>query len=970
MRRTTMLLALASPALATGDPMLPRGRFLWQETALLAPADPGWAALHAQVGPGWRVGFDPSGHGTRWLLPAGDAPVGATEAHARHLLERFAPALGVRDPSDFTLSRSTRSWSGGGELIGIDFRQTHDGLPVRTENGDARVRFRFDGTTQRLMAVGTDAASPARWPGRGFATLESAVAGAATHMGAGARFHGGETFFLASPRAVWRVHEVRFSSDAGAWTFRIDAESGGLLEREDAIRHVDVIGNVTGGTRNHPGAAFSMRPLPDLKVTVTETGHFANTDTAGNFLVPNPGAGGVTVTGRLLGSWADVSDASGSNLSFNEAATPGVNEVVQLNTISDEFTDAEVAGYLFITEVHRYLQRLLPSFTGGTPGNQIANQPVIVNQNLPGCIGGQFNWFNNQITIPRAAAGACNNGATQDILAHEYGHAFHDWFHGNNSPASLSEGIGDHVALYYTDQRVMGRSYYTPLRDIRDYRVGGPYNEILHPQADPYLEGAAWAGFCLDFKDNLIARLGAAAGRARAELVTIGQYERDPSDVCDAVMESFLQDDNNGTLLDGTPWFAELAAAADRHTLTCRPPDPAPVLRAEGDLVLSNGFGFYGAGLLRVKATPLPARLARITPVSGGVCNTVIMDTNNWDYLTNGGNYLYSVNMGVSPPVTVAIATAGSTISGIDLDQDGSVVATVSGALLRMWRTGVVETIAVLPGTPNCVTVDLDRGDYIVGMYDTSPTDVLRVSPGGLVVPLGPTLSQVSGIDQDTSTGDFYLTRFGSLERIRRDGVRFPISNAPELATANSLEFLGPESGGSTSQVPVVEAGSGSTGIYAVEKVLGSISTIMLCPRGSLDGIGPTDLCPDLGRPLVDLGDARPGGSHDLRVQDRGNAGRTYVLFASLGLRPGLRLPDGRTLQLLPDALFFATAQLPTIFQGFAGTIGSGGVANARVHLPQYVPTGLRLFVSGVVLNASAPGGVGRVLNTVGFTVR
>jgi hypothetical protein len=364
-----------------------------------------------------------------------------------------------------------------------------------------------------------------------------------------------------------------------------------------------------------------------------------------------------------------------------------------------------------------------------------------------------------------------------------------------------------------------------------------------------------------------------------------------------------------------------------------------------------------------------PVRLAPVATVSGGTCNTVIMDTNNWDYLTNGGNYLYSVNMSVNPPVAVGFATAGSTITGIDLDQDGSVVATVSGALLRMWRNGTVETIAVLPGTPNCVTVDLDTGDYLVGMYSAGPADVLRVRPNGAAVPLGPTIPQISGIDQDTSTGDFYVTRFGGLERIRRDGVRFPVSSAPELATANNLEFPGPERGNNT-QALVVEAGSGSTGLYAVEKVLGAISTIMLCPRGSTDGIGPTDLCPDLGRPLVDLGDARPGGFHDFRLQDRGNAGRTYVLFAALSPRPGLRLPDGRTLQLAPDALFFATAQLPTIFQGFAGTIGSGGIASARVYIPMGLPAGLRLFVSGVVLNSTAPSGIARVLNTVGFSVR
>jgi hypothetical protein len=768
------------------------------------------------------------------------------------------------------------------------------------------------------------------------------------------------------------VHEVRLSAPdrPAAWVVLVDAGTGDVVDVRDELRHVDVVGTVSGGTRNYPGAAFSQRALPDLKVTVLESGNFAYTNTSGAFTVANGGAANVTVIGQLSGLWADVRNGAGANLSFSQVAAPGVNEVVQLNPASDEFEDAQIAGYLFTTGVHRYLAAQIPGFTN----RNLPNLVVRVN-GLAVCNGGSYDHFFNEISMSRAAAG-CNNGATEDLLAHEYGHALHDWASGGVSPEGLSEGMGDHVALYWTNQRILGRSYLTgAFPNVRDYRAGEAWNDIDWPQVDPYRQGATWAGFCLDFKDNLVARLGAAGAKARAELVTIGQYVRDPADIPDAVFECFVQDDNNGNLLDGTPYCPELVAAADRHRL----PNPGgcglPPARDRYDLVVSNGFGFYGDSLMRVKANPGPelGAFGKIVDLPLGDASAVMMEVDNWSYVVGSGNTLYWINMAGAMPVVVAIAAAGADLTGIDLDQDGSVVATTAGQqLVRFTRAGAVNVLVnglgAPNGVPNCVAVDLSTGDYVVGIYDV-PGSIVRVNPvTGMVSPaLGGPIAQVSGIDQDVATGDFFLTRFGALERMTAAGVRNVVTAAPEMATANGLEVFEVE--GRTERIAVVEAGAAPTGVYWVTKADGTVANLSVCPRGSADGLGPTEVCFDMSRYLSSFGPAAPGSLHELRIADNANPGQVYQLWAAFSYRPGLPLPDGRTLWLTPDALFFATPFLPGIFQNFSGVLDGNGRATARVAIPASAPIGLRLYVSGGIFNPMA-GVITRVLNTVGFSVR
>lgn len=88
--------------------------------------------------------------------------------------------------------------------------------------------------------------------------------------------------------------------------------------------------------------------------------------------------------------------------------------------------------------------------------------------------------------------------------------------------------------------------------------------------------------------------------------------------------------------------------------------------------------------------------------------------------------------------------------------------------------------------------------------------------------------------------------------------------------------------------------------------------------------------------------------------------GRAYVAaLGHSGVRPGLRLPDGRHIWLNPDPLVFATAQnlVPGIFRPGPGVLDANGLASGGITLPA-TPLGITVHLIAVVLDPAAPLGV------------
>ena len=569
----------------------------WANVARLADpqqADDPWAAFATVMGPGWIVNHDSAFGTPSWIqgpgLATGIVPLNEDAAldHAHKLAGRLAAALGIDDLRGMRVSEVSTTPNQHQHLIcGVNFKQTIDGYDVRTLKGPRRVIFRYDLTLGRLSVVGSDWLAGLEVETTGATSRDMALQQARSMVpayapGTGRILHF-RTFVLvgaeedsAKPQARL-VHEVQIQVDdpAHLWIVILDAHTGERLYLADGVCHTDVTGSVSlggldgsGGTP--PAVPFSVKPAQNLYISLVGGGT-ATTDLNGVFKIPNGGTTAVTLQGRLAGDWCTVQTKLGSNVSFSQPATPGTPANIVINgTHTSEYVTAEATAYDWVTRTHHFIKKRWPAWGTGTHA-YLAKLTTNVN------IGSTCNayWNGSSINFYRYGGG-CNNTAIPEVISHEWGHGFHyTWNNRSTSPGGFSEGIGDHMGLYITRQRIMGRGFRTTGGVVRDYRVGGAANLTTWPAAGKqvHLAGQIWGGFVMDLRDYLMTKHGATQGEDIAETITIAQYARVPSDMDDGVRETMVQDDNDANLLNGSPNFTEIAKAADRHLIP-RPPDP------------------------------------------------------------------------------------------------------------------------------------------------------------------------------------------------------------------------------------------------------------------------------------------------------------------------------------------------------------------------------------------------------------
>lgn len=158
------------------------------------------------------------------------------------------------------------------------------------------------------------------------------------------------------------------------------------------------------------------------------------------------------------------------------------------------------------------------------------------------------------------AGGGCPNTATSDIVLHECGHGV-DANLGSILNGGLSEGFGDAMAMARTDQSCTGRGFFGPgtcLRDGENIRLW-PASEC---GGSVHCQGEVYGGFTWEMTKQLKATHGQIIGRQIADALVLLPAVANSADIPDAVLDTFIADDDNGNLNDGTPNYDDIAAAA------------------------------------------------------------------------------------------------------------------------------------------------------------------------------------------------------------------------------------------------------------------------------------------------------------------------------------------------------------------------------------------------------------------------
>lgn len=356
-------------------------------------------------------------------------------------------------------------------------------------------------------------------------------------------------------RAAW-LTRTEVSDPPARFASWIDASTGEVLRRENEFRYETILGHSDGDVQmEQPTDPYVTRSFSDLRVNVSGVGE-AFTNANGDYSITAPNGLPRLVTSALNGRFASIQDALGTPPAFSGTATPGVPLNVHW---SDSNSDAaERDCFYHANVIHTYMKGIDPAFSG-------TDYEMTVNVNLNQTCNAY--WDGIAINFFRSGGGCANTGQIPDVVYHEYGHGVSQFVYAPASPSgSEHEGFSDYIAATMTDQPLIGRGFYGPNTVLRTCDNNRQY-PAPECGGEPHCEGEVIAAALWHMRQNLVTSLGHDPGVTLSDhLFHFARFGRQTS-FEGYYFDVLAVDDNNGTLIDGTPHAAAIIAAFDRHNI-------------------------------------------------------------------------------------------------------------------------------------------------------------------------------------------------------------------------------------------------------------------------------------------------------------------------------------------------------------------------------------------------------------------
>lgn len=367
-----------------------------------------------------------------------------------------------------------------------------------------------------------------------------------------------ESVTRSSYHLAWKVR-VKTEEPLGVWATWVDAHDGAILWRYNEICFTDVTGTTSGQVQ--PGTwCNGQQPeaMPYLRVTVGSLGQ-TTSDADGNWSLPYGGSDPQPVTAALSGSYTVVNNMAGPSASFSGVAIPGIPfQVAFTNAIAQR---DEMDVFHAINGVHRFYEDIDPVWPY-LQGFLTAYVSIEETCNA-------YYW-NQTINFYQAGAGCANTGEIQGVVYHEYGHGITEHILGDQGTQGIGEGNSDIIANYITGESIIGRGFYIDncVTGIRNSENTLQYPEDLNGSI--HHDGQIIAGFHWDSWQELQAGLPAEEAR----LIAIntwhwGRVHLEPRTQPDQVLATFIADDDDGDLLNGTPHYGAFCVGAANHGFEC-----------------------------------------------------------------------------------------------------------------------------------------------------------------------------------------------------------------------------------------------------------------------------------------------------------------------------------------------------------------------------------------------------------------
>lgn len=409
------------------------------------------------------------------------------------------------------------------------------------------------------------------------------------------------------------------------WTMILDASTGAEMYRRSGIYHTDVNGSVKGYVTPglKPDTASNTPVLADLfsaRVDIVG-GSFAYTNATGGFTIPNAGSAPVTVRSQMKLKFLTVFNEAGTEILVDQNVTPpGPADFVH-NSSPTQYVTAQVNALYQTAIVHDWQEGLVPTFPGV---NRTFRAYVNINSSCNAYYdGSSINFYR--------AAGGCANTAYSTVVHHEYGHKIVDDGNSPDPTGDYHEGMADCIAMVLSDSPITGQDFFGPGTYVRtaDNNTQYPCNGESH-FCGQVISGAVW---------HTRMEMVNTEPDAYLEILqnlTLNSVLLTPQRIDPGLTVDFLTlDDDDSTLLNGTPHYDEIATGFGRHNL-----DAPPAY----DLYLQSTTLNWGQNATLSAELAAPGSTVRFYYSLQGTGSTFLPD--------------YNVNLDLSSPVLAGSAIA------------------------------------------------------------------------------------------------------------------------------------------------------------------------------------------------------------------------------------------------------------------------------------------------------------------------
>lgn len=446
-----------------------------------------------------------------------------------------------------------------------------------------------------------------------------------------------ETELFYVPVIVDETYELRlayrvvFQSDEpfGRWESFVDASTGEILARRNFFHTVNVTGTAQGDIEDF-GYCDGVATDTFENMTVNVTGGNNDvTDDAGQYDITHGGATPVTVTAQMLGPFSNVNRYSGlgADASFSGAATPGTPFTINWTNTNSRADERDT--FFHANRVHDFVKAIDPTFTFLDYA-----MPSIIGRTDGFCPGNAW-WDGNGMNYCSGTGTYGNTGQIGNVIYHEFGHGVTQEVYANNGggdPAGdLHEGNSDVLANLIDRQPIIGLGFFTGncVSGIRNSD-----NTLQYPEdagGEGHAAGQVIAGFVWDTWQSMLADL--PQNDADDAIRSMWHFSRvlgvpnggGGAGQQEQVDWSFLADDDDANLLNGTPHYDNLVVGATNHGFAY-PLFGVLITHTPIASTADGSAGFDVRAIITSTASTIdPASLFVHYRVNGGSFNDVLM---------------------------------------------------------------------------------------------------------------------------------------------------------------------------------------------------------------------------------------------------------------------------------------------------------------------------------------------------------